>query len=158
MVDWAISMPEDGSLAFAARSDGRRRRTFHGIHGVVDRMQGPACLPDRFGDEHTELHDRALAHVASGGPYNFARAVLRVDQYYCLGRQSLRRSSPPGGEVALKDIYRVGAGFGGKRAPEEIYPPTRVTRRITGVPAELRGAEVPRSTHRAGKGQSSCRA
>jgi hypothetical protein len=92
------------------------------------------------------MHERALANVTNGGPYNLADAVLGVDQYYCLGSQSLRRLSPPSGEVAPKNLCRVGAGFGGKRTPEKIYAPTRVTRRITWVPAELRGAEVPRST------------
>jgi len=36
-------------------------------------------------------------------------SVLRVDQYDCLGRQGLRRVSPPGGEVTPKDI-----GTGGR--------------------------------------------
>ena len=84
--------------------------------------------------------------MASGGPYDLASAVLRVDEYYCLGRQGFRRVSPPGGEVAPKGICRVGAWLGGKRAAGKFYAPARVTRRITGVPAELRGAEVPRST------------
>src|ERR1700733_11247357 len=87
----------------------------------------------------------SLAHAVSSGPYNFASAVLRVDQDHCLGRQSLRRGSPPGGKVAPKDVGRVGARPDGKRAPEKIYAPARITRRITGVPAELRGAKVPRS-------------
>jgi len=87
----------------------------------------------------------SLAHAVSSGPYNFASAVLRVDQDHCLGRQRLRRGSPPGGKVAPKDVGRVGARTGGKRAPKKIYAPARITRRITGVPAELRGAKVPRS-------------
>src|ERR1022692_1254415 len=87
----------------------------------------------------------ALARVASGRPDDLASAVLWVDQYDCLGRQSLRRVSPPSGEVAPQDICQVGAGLGRKRAPEKIYAPARVTRRITGISAELRGAEVPRS-------------
>jgi hypothetical protein len=90
-------------------------------------------------------HERALARVASGGPHDFASAVLRVDQYYCLSRQSLRRGSSPSGEIAPKDICQVGAGLGGKRAPEKIYAPARVTRWITRVSPEFRGAEVPRS-------------
>ncbi len=84
--------------------------------------------------------------MASGGPHDLASAVLRVNEYYCFGRQGLRRISLSGGEVAPKDICRVGAWLGGKRAAEKIYAPARVTRRITGVSAELRGAEVPRST------------
>jgi hypothetical protein len=72
--------------------------------------------------------------------------VLGVDQYHGLGRQSLRRVSPPGGEVASDGICRVGPGCGRKRAPKKINAPAGVTRRVTGVPAELRGAEVPRSS------------
>jgi hypothetical protein len=94
---------------------------------------------------HQEWQKRALAHVASGGPHDLASAVLRVNEYYCFGRQSFRRVSPSGDEIAPKDICRIGAWLGGKRATEKIYAPTRVTRRITGVSAELRGAEVPRS-------------
>lgn len=55
------------------------------------------------------------------------------------------RVSAPGGEVAPKDVCRVRAGFGRKRAPEKIYAPAPVTRRITGISGELRRAEVPRS-------------
>src|SRR6266404_7357162 len=77
-------------------------------------------------------------------PYDFAGAVLRVDQHHCLGGQGLRRASAPGGQVAPQDIGWVGAGPGGKRAAQEVYPPAGVARRITGVPAELRGAEIPR--------------
>jgi hypothetical protein len=61
--------------------------------------------------------------VATGGPHDFACAVLRVDQYHRLGRQSLRRVSPPGSEVALDGIGRVGARCGWKREPEEINAP-----------------------------------
>lgn len=92
------------------------------------------------------MRERASAHVARSKPHNLADAVVRVDQYDCLGRQGLRRVSRPGGEVTPKNIGRVSAGSGGKRAPEKIDAPTRVTRRITGVPAELRRAEIPRST------------
>jgi len=73
-------------------------------------------------------------------------AVLRVDQHHRLGRQSLRRVSPPGSEVALDGICRVGAGCGRKRAAEEINAPAGVTRRVTWVSAEPGGAEVPRSS------------
>jgi hypothetical protein len=172
MVDWAIPVAEDGSLALAARSDGCCRRTLHGIHGVVDRMQGAACPFDCFRrhrplhgatrvhgtadtarnkqpgkeahkksqkrrngcaerrllplafprlstqqvnvgkltrllragaasrssirchvsscgkarTEHGDMGEHALAHVADSGPYNFASAVLRVDQDRCLVR------------------------------------------------------------------------
>jgi hypothetical protein len=55
MVDWAVPMPEDRSLALATRSDGCCRRTLHGINGVVDRMQGTPRLFDRF-RRHRTLH------------------------------------------------------------------------------------------------------
>ncbi len=100
--------------------------------------------PDRA-EVRNQRHESALARVAADGPHNFASAVLRVDQYHCLGRQSLRRLSSPGREVAPNGICRIGAGCGRKRAPEKIDAPARVARRITRVSAELRGAEVPRS-------------
>jgi len=84
--------------------------------------------------------------MATGRPHNFADAVLGVDQYHGLGRQSLRRVSPPGGEVASDGICRVGPGCGRKRAPKKINAPAGVTRRVCGVSAELRGTEVPRSS------------
>ena len=84
--------------------------------------------------------------MATGGPYDFACAVLRVDEYHGLGRQSLCRVSPPVGEVAPNGICRVGAGSGWKRAPKKVNAPAGVTRRVTGVSAELRGPEVPRSS------------
>jgi hypothetical protein len=49
MVNWTISMPENRSLALAARSDSCRCRTLNGIHSVVDRMQRSACPFDGFG-------------------------------------------------------------------------------------------------------------
>jgi hypothetical protein len=64
MVDWAVPMPEDRSLALAARSDGCCRRTLHGIHGVVDRMQGPTCPFDRF-RRHRPLHGTTWVHGAA---------------------------------------------------------------------------------------------
>jgi hypothetical protein len=67
MVDWAISMPENGSFALATRSDGCCRRTLHGIHGVVDRMQGPTGPFDRFG-----CHRRFTARLGCT-----ARRILR---------------------------------------------------------------------------------
>ena len=94
---------------------------------------------------HRMRHACALARGAARGPHDFASAVLRVDQYHCLGRPSLRRLSSLGGEVAPNGICRVGAGCGRKRAPEKIDAPAGVTQRITWVSAELRGAEVPRS-------------
>jgi hypothetical protein len=100
--------------------------------------------PPRHDHPHGGMNARSSR--AGGGPHDLASAVLRVNEYYCFGRQSFRRVSPPGGEVAPKDICRVGAWLGGKRATEKIYAPTRVTRRITGVSAERRRAEVPRST------------
>ena len=99
-------------------------------------------------------HDHVLTHTADR-PHDFASPILRVYQYHYLRRQMPRRVSPPGGQVASKDIGRVSAGFSGKRAAEKIYPPARVARRISGVSAEPRGpkSRVPR--HRAGNGQSS---
>ena len=84
--------------------------------------------------------------MAASGPYDFACAVLRVDQYHGLGRQSLRRVSSLSGEIAPNGICRVGAGCDRKRAPKKINAPAGVTRRVAGVSAELRGAEVPRSS------------
>jgi hypothetical protein len=92
------------------------------------------------------------AWVAASGPYDFACAVLRVDQYHCLGRQGFRRLGPPGREIAPDGICRVGSGCGRKRAPEKIDAPAGVTRRVTRIPAELRGAEVPRSAPPGRKG------
>jgi hypothetical protein len=97
-----------------------------------------ACL-------HRMRHACASARVAAGGPDDFASAVLRVDQYDCLGRQGLRRVSSLAGEVTPNGICRVCAGWGRKRASQKIDTPAGVTRRITGVSAELRRAEVPRS-------------
>lgn len=105
----------------------------------------PAPTARRAGRTRNTRHECSLARVASGGPHDLASAVLRVNEYYCFGRQSFRRASPAGGEVPPKDVCRVGAWLGGQRATEKIYAPTRVTRRITGVSAELRGAEIPRS-------------
>jgi hypothetical protein len=85
------------------------------------------------------------ALAAAGRPDDFADPVLRVDQYRCLGRQGLGRRSPPGGKVAPDGICRVGAGCDRKRAPKKIDAPAAVARRVTGVSAELRRAEVPRS-------------
>ena len=48
MVNGTVSMPENGSLTLATRSDGCCRRPFHGIHGVVERVQGPTCPFDHF--------------------------------------------------------------------------------------------------------------
>jgi hypothetical protein len=63
MVDRAISMPENGSLALAlaARSDSCCRRTLHGIHGIVNRMQGPACPFDHFRRDRP-LHGATWVH------------------------------------------------------------------------------------------------
>lgn len=63
MMDWAIPMPEDGSrsLALSARPDGRCHGTLHGIHGVVNRMQGPACPLDRLRC-HRPLHGATRMH------------------------------------------------------------------------------------------------
>jgi hypothetical protein len=61
MMDRAIPVPEDGSLALAARSDGCCRRTLHGIHSVVDRIQGPTCPFDRF-RRHRPLHGATWVH------------------------------------------------------------------------------------------------
>ena len=83
--------------------------------------------------------------MVSDRPYDLANPVLRVNQYYCLGGQLLRRASPPSGEIAPDDFGRVCTGFDPERAPEKIYAPAGVTRRITWVSAELRRAEVPRS-------------
>src|SRR6266568_5212069 len=108
-------------------------------------LNDPICSPTLPCAEGTLSHACALARVAAGGPHDFAGAVLRVDQYHRLGRQSLRRLSSLGGEVAPYGICRVGAGRSWKRAPEKIDAPAGVTRRITGISAELRGAEIPRS-------------
>jgi len=78
---------------------------------------GPAV---RTRTEHSDMGEHALAHAAISGPYNFASAVLRDDQDHCLGRQCLRRGSPPSAQVAPEGIRRVGARTDGKRAPEEI--------------------------------------
>ena len=61
MMDRATPMPKDRSLALAARSDCCCRRTLHGIHGVVDRMQGPPCLFDCF-RRHRPLHGATWVH------------------------------------------------------------------------------------------------
>lgn len=45
----------------ATRPDGCCRRTLDGIHGVVDRMQGPACPFDRLGC-HGPLHRATGVH------------------------------------------------------------------------------------------------
>ena len=55
MVDIAVSVPENGSFALAARPDGGCRRTLHGIHGVVERMQGSAGFLDHLGC-HRSFH------------------------------------------------------------------------------------------------------
>jgi hypothetical protein len=49
MVYRTISVPENGSIALAVRSDSCCRRALHGIHGVVYRMQCSTCPFDRFG-------------------------------------------------------------------------------------------------------------
>ena len=61
MLDRAIPMPEDRSLALAARSDSGCRRPLHGIHGVIDRMQGPPCPFDCF-RRHRPLHGATRVH------------------------------------------------------------------------------------------------
>src|SRR5207302_10869403 len=90
-------------------------------------------------------HERASARVASDRLNDLANPVLRANQYYCLGGQLLRRASPPSGEIAPDDFGRVCTRFDPERAPEKIYAPAGITRRITRVSAELRRAEVPRS-------------
>jgi hypothetical protein len=64
VVDWAIPVPEDRGLALAARSDSCCRRTLHGIHSVVDRMQRPTCPFDRF-RRHRQLHGAARVHATA---------------------------------------------------------------------------------------------
>jgi len=61
MVYRAIPMPENGSLTLAARSDRCCRRTLHGIHRVIDRMQGLTCPFNRFGC-HRPLQRAAGVH------------------------------------------------------------------------------------------------
>jgi hypothetical protein len=68
MVDWAIPMPENGSLALAARSDSCRCRALHGIHSVIHRMQRSTCPFDRFGC-NCPLHGTTGMH----GPADAAR-------------------------------------------------------------------------------------
>ena len=69
MVDWTISMPENGSLALAARSDSCCRRALHGIHSVVDRMQRSARPFDRFG-RNRPLHGTTGMHGAADAARN----------------------------------------------------------------------------------------
>ena len=57
---------------------------------------------------------------------------------------SPRRSA--GRRIAPDGIDRVGAWCVRKRPPKKINAPAGVTRRVTRVSAELRGAEVPRSS------------
>jgi hypothetical protein len=57
--------------------------------------------------------ERALSSGARGRPHNFASAVLRAGQHYCLGRQSLRRISPSCSKAVPTNIRGAGAGSGG---------------------------------------------
>ena len=71
MADWTVPVPEDGSLALAARSDGCCCRPLHGINGIVDGVQGPACLLGCLG-RHRPLHGVAGMHGAADTPWGQA--------------------------------------------------------------------------------------
>ena len=86
-----------------------------------------------------------LALAAVGGPYDLAGAVCRVDQDGCFCRQCPRRGSTPGGQVIADGAGWIGAGRDWQRAAEKVDTPACIPWRITGVPAELRRAEVSRS-------------
>jgi hypothetical protein len=87
---------------------------------------------------------RRSVQARASGPYDLSGAPARVDKDHGFGSQLPGGLRPPPSKVPAGGFGRVRAECSRQRASEAIDPPARVTSRISGVAAELRGAEVAR--------------
>jgi hypothetical protein len=85
---------------------------------------------------------RRSVQARARGPYDLSGAPARVDKDHGFGSQLPGRLRPPPSKVPADGFRWVRTECSRQRASEAIDPPARITSRITGIAAELRGAEV----------------